>query len=88
MNWPKRDAVDHRIVMDIENRAGEIIKSQNDVGGWPELKSAPAPKDSDEDGIPDSWETKNGLNPNNPADANKISENGYTLLENYLNSIR
>jgi hypothetical protein len=28
-----------------------------------------APPDADGDGIPDAWETANGLNPNNPADA-------------------
>ena len=64
-----------------------IIDSQNDVGGWPELKSAPAPKDTDHDGMPDQWEKKNGLNPDNAADRNKVAADGYTMLEKYLNSI-
>ena len=64
-----------------------IIDSQNDVGGWPELKSLPAPVDSDHDGMPDDWEIENGLNPNDELDGNKITKNGYTNLENYLNSI-
>jgi pectate lyase len=64
-----------------------IIDSPSDVGGWPELKSLPAPKDSDHDGMPDQWELKHGLNPNNPADGNKVGKDGYTMLENYLNSI-
>lgn len=64
-----------------------IIDSQNDVGGWPELKSTPAPQDTDHDGMPDDWEISKGLNPNNADDRNRIAENGYTMLENYLNAI-
>jgi pectate lyase len=64
-----------------------IIDSQNDVGGWPELKSAPAPTDTDHDGMPDEWETKQGLNPNDAADGSKVGADGYTMLEKYLNSI-
>jgi len=33
-----RDPVDARIVKDVENGAGKIIASQEDVGGWPELE--------------------------------------------------
>ena len=64
-----------------------IIDSQKDVGGWPELKSTPAPKDTDHDGMPDEWETANGLNPNDAEDRNQVAEDGYTVLENYLNGI-
>lgn len=62
-----------------------IIDSQNDVGGWPELKSTAAPQDTDRDGIPDAWETANGLNPGDIADGNRLAEDGYTMLEKYLN---
>ena len=64
-----------------------IIDSQNDVGGWPVLKSTPAPTDTDHDGMPDEWETKQGLDPKNPDDRNKVAADGYTMLEKYLNSI-
>lgn len=64
-----------------------IIDSQNDVGGWPELKSTPAPPDADHDGMPDDWETKQGLDPKNPEDRNQVAADGYTMLEKYLNSI-
>jgi hypothetical protein len=50
---PVRDAVDARIVAQVRSGAGRIIDSQRDVSGWPEYKSAPAPKDTDEDGMPD-----------------------------------
>ncbi|MBD8488509.1 pectate lyase [Echinicola sp. CAU 1574] len=76
---------DHSLI-DPSKKSG-IIDSQNDVGGWPELKSLPAPKDSDHDGMPDEWELENGLNPTDGADRNLIKE-GYTMLENYLNSIK
>ncbi len=85
---PKRDAVDLRIVEDVKNRTGKIIKSQKDVDGWPELKSISAPKDTDHDGIPDLWETKNGMDSQNADDRNKVGEDGYTMLEKYLNSIK
>lgn len=65
-----------------------IIDSHKDVGGWPELKSVPAPVDTDQDGMPDVWETKNNLNPKNPDDRNKVGVDGYTMLEKYLNSIK
>ena len=73
-------------VKDASKKTG-IIDSQEDVGGWPLLKSAPAPADSDHDGMPDEWEKKNGLNPNDPADGNTVNEDGYTNLEKYLNSL-
>ncbi len=73
--------------MQDKSKKSGIIDSQNDVGGWPELKSSPAPTDSDHDGMPDDWEMKNGLNPNNAADRNKVAADGYTMLEKYINSI-
>ncbi len=63
-----------------------IIDSQEDVGGWPELKSLPAPLDSDNDGMPDAWEKQYGLNPNDASDTSKDKDNdGYTNIEEYLN---
>ncbi|MEQ8880957.1 MAG: pectate lyase, partial [Cyclobacteriaceae bacterium] len=85
---PGRDPVDLRIVSDVKNRTGKIIASQEDVGGWPVLNSAPAPKDSDQDGMPDDWEKKQKLDPNDPEDRNKVNSEGYTLLEQYLNSLK
>ena len=62
-----------------------IIDSQNDVGGWPTLNSITPPTDTDHDGMPDSWETARGLNPNDASDRLLFRPNGYTNLENYLN---
>ena len=60
---------------------------------WPDLSdggvTADELKDSDGDGIPDVWETKNGLDPNNASDGNAktLSKEGYTNLEVYMNSL-
>ncbi len=86
---PRRDSVDARIVNEVRQRKGSIIDSQQQVGGWPELKSSTAPKDSDNDGMPDDWEQRHGLNPRDPSDAAGDRNNdGYTNLEEYLNSLQ
>ena len=38
--------------------------------------------------MPDAWETKYGLNPNDPADATgDFDKTGYTNIEKYINGI-
>ena len=59
----------------------------DDWSAWPTLASAPAPADTDHDGMPDDWETANGLNPNDASDGAATASDGYTNLEHYLNSI-
>lgn len=75
---------------------GGIIDSVNDLkpsdaganwSPWPTLQQLPAPTDTDNDGMPDEWEINNNLNPNDASDGNKYSKNGYTMLEEYLNSL-
>ena len=66
---PVRDAVDARLIEHARTRTGKMIDSQVEVGGWPALKSATAPADADDDGIPDEWETRHGLNPRQASDA-------------------
>ena len=64
-----------------------IITDLKQVGGYPEYKGK-AYKDSDNDGMPDAWEKANGLNPNDPSDANKdCTGDGYTNIEKYINGI-
>lgn len=94
---PKRDAVDARIVKETRQRTASgrgaygkpgIIDNPEAVGGWPVYRSASAPADTDHDGMPDEWEIKKGLDPNDPADRNKIAKSGYTQVEEYLNSLK
>lgn len=94
----RRDAVDTRLVEEVERRRamggnsfGEktgIIDSPTEVGGWPEYVSEQGPPDSDGDGMPNDWELRMGFNPEDPEDG-KTDPNGdgYTNLEDYLNDI-
>ena len=95
-NMPKRDTVDARVVAETKSGTAKgmgsfgkpgIIDRADAVGGWHQYQSQPAPADSDEDGMPDEWEKANGLDPHAPADRNKTGNDGYTMLENYLNSL-
>lgn len=64
-----------------------IITSIDQVGGYPEYKGTPY-KDSDGDGMPDWWEIKYGLDPNDPSDANgDMNGDGYTNIEMFINGI-
>jgi hypothetical protein len=108
---PKRDAVDTRIVKQVQTGTIEvdpkvvppttqfkhrklpldsyklgIITDPSQVGGYPVYAGTPY-KDSDNDGMPDAWEIKNGLNPNNAADASLYRKDGYTNIEYYLSSL-
>ena len=54
---------------------------------WPTLASKEVPKDTDGDGMPDEWELANALDPTNPNDGKTIGADGYSNLENYINSL-
>ena len=94
----RRDIIDKRIVE--ETRKGNytyegshgstngMIDQPSDVGGWPEYKSEVTLVDTDGDGMPDEWEKKNNLDPNDPADGTKYSLSPeYTNLEVYMNNL-
>ncbi len=94
--FPIRDAVDARVIMETKTKTATghgiygkpgIIDNAEQVGGWPEYKIGVVKIDSDNDGMPDEWEDKNGLNKNDASDRNKLDKDGYTMLEKYLNEI-
>lgn len=73
--------------MPIDSYKIGIITDVAQVGGYPTYGGQPH-VDSDNDGIPDDWEKKNGLNPKDASDATKDSnKNGYSNIEEYLNSL-
>lgn len=64
-----------------------IITDINQVGGYPTYAGQPY-QDSDKDGMPDAYEKKNKLNPNDATDASQVrGKDGYTNIEVYLNSV-
>lgn len=89
---PGRDEWEKRIIAEVRsgkpsNGAG-IIDKVEQGGGWPVLKSSKPEPDSDRDGMPDTWEKRNGLNHKNPDDQNgDANSDGYTNLEEYLNQL-
>jgi hypothetical protein len=81
----KRVGYADRVISEIVRRVPEgIITDPAQVGGYPQYKGE-SYKDSDSDGMPDDYETKNGLNPNDASDASKLGNDGYTTIERYLN---
>ena len=83
---PQRDAVDHRLIQDVRAGKGKIIRAVAEVGGWPKLAPGTAPADSDQDGMPDTWEETQGLNAGDAGDSRLDPDNdGYTNVEEYLN---
>src|SRR5699024_7541126 len=93
----KRDPVDERIIDNVrkgtftadgsEGSKNGIIDSQKDVGGWPTLESIPAPKDSDDDGMPNNWESDHQLDPNTSNSNGKDLSTVYDNVEVYLHSL-
>ena len=99
-----QDDVDARYFKEARNGTatytGSVTKKKgridrvSDVNGYTEANfgtgSRPAGYDTDRDGIPDAWETANGLNPNSAADGQTYSldpKKVYNNLEVYANSL-
>ncbi len=94
---PKRDTLDQRIIKEVINRTGRIIDVQGGFAhgtpyeisnsAWPSLQSKPAKADTDNDGMPDEWETKMKLNPNKNDSALFSLDKQYTNIEVYINQL-
>ncbi len=86
---PKRDFTDERIIKDITNGTGNKVDYQlNEKGekGYPIYVDGEKLLDTDDDGIPDEWEKKKGLNPN-VLDSTELAPSGYMWIEEYANSL-
>jgi len=89
-----RDQVDNLVLSDVRSlgTSGNLWSHQTSTGlgnsGYGTIAGGAAAADSDRDGMPDSWELKYGLNPNNAADATgDFDHTGYTNVEKYLNGL-
>lgn len=94
----KRDDVDKKIIKQVNWRTGNLIDVQGGFKhgtpyevsktAWPILKQENPLEDTDFDGMPNLWELKNGLNPNNPNDASfNTLHKYYTNIEVYINQL-
>jgi pectate lyase len=84
----KRDNVDQRLISEIASlgKLGEIVSKEKEI---PAIRVADRQaRDRDDDGLPDQWEKKNGLNPNRAGDTQIDKDgDGYTSIEEYINSL-
>ena len=89
-----RDHIGLRLTSDTRNgtysytgsKSGKkgIIDTEDDAEGFYDYPEVAALTDTDQDGMPDVWESANGCDPN-VADNNVRHASGYTMLEMYLN---
>lgn len=94
---PQRDTLDQRILKEVEDRTGKIIDVQGGFAhgtsyelsktAWPVLKQGIALADTDNDGMPDAWENKKGLDALKDDAALKSLNKNYTNIEVYINEL-
>lgn len=90
--WP-RDPMDIRLMRSVATNTIATAPRNTNPAGDALLTAyagpAPAaPADTDNDGMPDAWETSRGLNPNVAnTNAHDLSSAGYTDLEVYLQEL-
>ncbi|MFK7861172.1 MAG: hypothetical protein AB8B64_20310 [Granulosicoccus sp.] len=94
--FPKRDSVDKRIVKELAERRGfmpnciepdEAVSDNRcrlNVGGWPTMEAGEVRMDTDGDGLPDDWESANGLSPEKADSQDDVDGDGYTNLEAWI----
>lgn len=88
-NWvAAEDAADRKFISEVQSGTGIRVPPETvaDAGGLPALGRGNACSDADDDGMPDAFEVRYGLNPHSAADAaGDSNRDGYTNLEDYLN---
>ena len=84
-----RDGVDTRLIGDLTSLGalGQIIHSQDDVGGFGELQGGAPPLSCAGDGIPNDWKIRYGLDPCVYDPSGDFDGTGYTNIEKYVNGL-
>lgn len=84
-----RDSVDAYMINELLSygTAGAQISNESEVGGVGTVASGLAPTDTDGDGMPDWWESAAGTDPTVADHNGDINGDGYSNLENYINSL-
>ncbi len=89
--YPRRDAIDARMVAELTHRLGRYINTEHEVGGYmSEFGVITEQRDDDFDtnqnGIDDEWEKEKGIW--GIEDAYKtVTDSGYTWLELYISGL-
>ncbi len=81
-----RDVVTTRVLAELEARNGGWgVDMPGDL--LEGLTPGASTTDTDLDGMPDDWESANGLNPNDGTDHTTPMRGGYTAIEVYMNEV-
>ncbi len=84
---PNSDSVDKRVINDFLLDTGHIVDNVVFPDSYPEFADIQAPCDTDNDGMPDVWERKKGINRNSDDSAQYDLNSFYTNIEVYLNEL-
>lgn len=95
-SWWARDPIDTRILNNVKNNTNPPQGVASDTPDAAELSTLLATPtatraagwDSDNDGMPNLWETSMGLNPNSATDATQdVNGSGYVNVQKYLDEV-
>ena len=81
------DDTDARLIREVEDGSGRVISHPDQVGGYDAPRVLAAPKDRDDDGIPDAYESSVGSDPDRFDPHDDADRDGYSNIENYINGL-